>query len=195
MADSLVFEPLSAIFGPLLPLSAFAPRDRERLLLRTDVFRFAFVAHPFTRLLASYYRGTRSPSGLDSRTYRAFMARVRGVALANGQHEMQRISFQFFLTFLARQWPHELHEEFRSQSTICGFGSVNYDFVGRFERFERDIAFVHAKLGLTGTHVYVDNFMREASDKAPQLFRNTRFRSKAVKLYGDDLRNFDYSVY
>lgn len=106
---------------------------------------------------------------------------------------MQLVSFHFFLTFLTRQNPDQLHDDFRSQSSICGFEEINYNFVGRMERFERDLAFIHARMHVNGTHVYADHFMREAGAKSSQLFNNNRFRSKAVKLYGDDLRNFDYS--
>lgn len=191
--DHQIHQHLSQLCGPLHFLSAFAPRDRERLLHNKDVFRFAFVIHPFTRLLASYFRGTRSPGGINGRSYRTFMSRVRGVSLADGQQDMEIVSFQFFLTYLNRQDTQQLHDDFRSQSTLCGFREVNYTFVGRMERFERDMASLYTRIGAKGTQVHADAFLLEAKEKASSIFQSHRLRSKAIRLYETDLHTLDYS--
>lgn len=179
--------------GPLIPLSSLALRDRERLLVRPDVFRFLFVAHPFTRTLTAFYRGIVTSDRLDSTEYRDFMARVRGRKLAETEHEIQLLSFQFFLTFLSRQTPWELHQDFRSQTALCGVGNVSFTFVGKMENFATDVQFVNSKLGLGGAVVQADPFFLQAEHNTTAAFRNPRIRNKASKLYRDDLSNFGYS--
>ncbi len=40
--------------SPLLSLTDFSKADRNHLLTSPDVFRFAFVRHPFSRLFSAY---------------------------------------------------------------------------------------------------------------------------------------------
>lgn len=192
-AGSLTTHLSKAIGGPLLPLSAFSLRDRERLLSRADVFRFVFVAHPFTRALAAYYRGTRSPEGINSAGYRQFMGHVRGRPLTDQEHEVSVVSLQFYFTFLARQDAHTLHEEFKSQSSLCRLGTFTYDLVGRVEDLAADVQRLDKRLGLGRAVVQADSFFRDAEADATTIFRNPRFRSRVTKLYADDLSHFGYS--
>lgn len=182
-----------SVSASLIPLSALALRDRERLLVHPDVFRFLFVAHPFIRALAAFYNGTSGSKGVSSNAYREFMSRVRGRRLGNTEHEVQMISLHFFLTFLSRQGPEELDIEFRSQSSLCGIGKVPFTFIGRMETFASDLQFVDSQLGLGAAVVQTDPFFLQAERNVTDVFRNPRFRTKASRIYGDDLRNFGYS--
>lgn len=178
--------------GPLVPLAAYAPRDRERFLMRDSVLRYAFVRHPFARALAVYRAGTIGD--LDAPGYREFMGHVRGNQLSSGEHEMQRLSFSFFLTFLGRQNAVELHETFRSQSRLCGIGqgslSIPYTFLGRYETVTRDLKTVEQRLGVHGAPL-----PSAASDRnVSNVFQSSRLRAKAIRLWTDDLHNFHYSA-
>lgn len=192
-ADRHLTQLLSRLCGPLYPMTAFASRDRERLLMNKDVFRFTFVVHPFTRLLATYFRGARSPGGVNGPAYREFMTRVRGVPLAEGQHDMEIISFQFFLTYLARQETHQIHPDFQSQTDLCGIREINYTFIGKTELFERDVATFHTRIGAKANHVFADPVLHEAIQQTAPTFQNHRFRSKALHLYNIDFEILPYS--
>lgn len=144
------------------------------------------------RLMRAYLAATKGD--VNGRDYRQFMARVRGEVLRDGVTELQKVSVHFFLTFLARQEHDALHEDFRSQSLLCGFGDVAYAFVGKVETFERDVAHVDSKLGMRGRAYERDHTGDEGEEEARRVFRVPRMRAKAVKLYADDLRHFDYAA-
>lgn len=174
-------------------LSELSLRDRERFLLSTTVHRFLFVRHPFARAVAAYNRGISS-GPVDSPDYRAFMGLVRGRALSEHEHELQKVSFLFFLTFLARQNAADLDEQFIPQSLACGTGSIDYDFTGRLETFDEDIQALCEKTGLNKDLIGPSPPTSNASAEARELFSSLKHRTKAVKLYGVDLDAFGYAA-
>lgn len=187
--------------GTLQPLSSYSIRDRERFLASNDIFRFVFVRHPFYRAATAYLRGVSS-GDIDSEAYRNFMGLVRGRPLNENEHELQRLSMLFYLTFLARQPAGSLDSQFKSQVDICGIGVVDYDVIGRVESFAHDIGRVAGRLGLDATaqaptaadaerdHGVPDTNVSSAS---LQLFASSKHRSKASKLYATDLSTLGYS--
>ncbi len=173
-------------------LSEYALRDRERFLVRPDIFRFVFVRHPFARLLSAFYAG-RAFSELDSPGYREFMGRVRGRPLAPDEHELQPLSFLFFLTFLSKQRRSELWDRFVPQSDLCGLQSFKYAFVGRLEQFEQDIAEVERRLSRKLQPLEPPSFSSNASQTLTEMFNSRKRRSKAMKLYDIDLKALGYT--
>lgn len=136
----------------------------------------------------------KTKGDVNGRAYREFMAHVRGEELREGVMELQKISVHFFLTFLSRQRSDALHEDFKSQSRLCGFGEIAYTFVGRVETFEKDVAIVDAKLGMSGGVYAMDDKAEEGAAEARRMVRVSRLRAKAAKLYEDDFKHFDYSL-
>lgn len=188
-------------FGYLQPLSSYSIRDRERFLNSKDIFRFVFVRHPFYRATAMYLRGTSS-GALDSEAYRQFMGLVRGRPLNENEHELQRLSMVFYLTFLSRQNPGSLDDQFKSQVDHCGIGTIDYNKVGHMESFAKDISLVAKGLGLadgvekpSASTAFAYDGVPQAniSSTALQLFASSKHRTKASKLYAIDLSTLGYS--
>lgn len=136
----------------------------------------------------------KTDGDVNGRVYREFMAHVRGEELRENVVELQKVSVHFLLTFLSRQRADALHDDFKSQSRLCGYKEVAYTFVGRVETFERDVAFVDAKLGISGGIYAMNDVGRKGEAETLRTVRVPRMRAKAVKLYEDDLKHFDYIV-
>jgi hypothetical protein len=180
--------------GSLPSLSDFSLRDRERLLTKTDIYRFTFVRHPFLRALAAYDRGVSSGT-LDSVAYRLFTGLVRGRSLRDEEHELQILPLVFYLSYISQQKRENLDELFLPQVDVCGIGSIEYNMVGRLERFEDDIRLVQNHLNLTNFIVPPARQNSKALALAPDIFLVHKHRAKAAKLYKDDLAVLDYNPF
>lgn len=179
--------------GALPILTDFAVRDRERFLVRPDVFRFVFVRHPFVRALGAYLRGVDPAYGLESDHYREFMADVRGRRLTEQEHELQRLSLLFFLTFLLNRPPSDLPAQFMPHVELCSIGHINYTLVGRLENLAKDLLTVVHRLHLPVATLLPQSGDTNASLTAPEVFKAAKHRSKAAKLYAQDLTTLGYS--
>lgn len=185
--------------GKLERLSSFSLRDRERFLTSKDIFRFAFVRHPFTRASATYHTGVES-GNLESKEYRQFMGLVRGAPLSEHERELQRLSTLFYLTFLGRQPSESLDETFQPQVALCNIGSIEYQILGHIESFDADIATVAEMLNINTPEqpmsVALETLESNAGEIAAtskEMFRVAKFRNKATKLYAEDFAKLDYS--
>lgn len=186
--------------GSLRSLASFSIRDRERFLTSGDIFRFVFVRHPFVRVAQAYTNGVEGRE-LESPEYRDFMGRVRGRTLTESEHELQKLSILFFLTFLGRQKPAELDTQFLPQVDICAIdGKINYDMVFRHENLREDIAKMAETLGVDTSKMRIPGKTGEAVsqdgpffDSAMAMFSNSKHRAKVTKLYSADLTKLEYS--
>lgn len=186
--------------GKLEKLSSFSLRDRERYLTSKDIFRFAFVRHPFNRAAATYHQGINS-GDLDSVEYRDFMGRVRGKRLNEHERELQRLTTLFYLTFLGRQPPETLNETFRPQVNLCSVTTIDYQLLGRLESLDADIATVAEMLNIEPPTQPMsallegsESNIKDVADTTHELFRSTKYRTKATKLYAIDFEKLGYSA-
>lgn len=173
------------------PLTAYAPRDRERILARSDMLRVLFVRHPLARALSAFYRG-RSVGDVDHPKYRAFMGRVRGRKLGDDEHELQPVSLLFFLTFLGAQQIEDLWEPFRPVTDLCALGLFEYNFVGRLEQLDDHVQALEKRLGARLRPLERPSFRSNASSTVRDMFASRQRRAKADKLYGTDIEILGY---
>jgi Sulfotransferase family len=190
-----------AVAGSLQTLASFSLRDRERFLTSKDIFRFVFVRHPFLRAASTHADGVGNRD-LDSDEYRHFMGLVRGRPLSEHEHELQRMSMLFYLTFLGGQPSGRLDDRFLPQVDLCGIGRIDYELVGKLGTFEKDISTVAEKLGIHPRILRPSAAALDAADagsasaaaSALELFASSKHRTKASKLYAADLAALDFSA-
>lgn len=117
-------------------------RDADRLLHRPppgfdfdapDLRRFCFVRDPYARLLSCYLDKFAPRAGWDSPQ----RLRVRRDLLAD---PMTPIAFPEFVERVAAQAPADMNRHWRPQTALLHWGKIRYDFVGRLERFEAELA-------------------------------------------------------
>lgn len=196
----------------VVPLSDLSMRDRERLLARESVFRFMFVRHPFVRSLAAYRRATVGVSDPSDERFRTLMARLRGSALQPGERELRIISFRMFLALLGNRADYyremmsvnnvgsnvvlndndDDDDDLHPQYKFCAVRTVNYSFIGQIEHLARDVLVVNNRLQIHTTAL-PSHHSSGAADTAAGVFKDSRIRRKATRLFQDDLQAFGYS--
>ena len=103
-------------------------------------FTFAFVRNPFDRLVSAYDRHIAAQTK-ETAVHRAWIREQHGLG------DRDTISFSHFVRWLAQQDANVMHNAWRPYSEICGFDrGVTYDFIGRLEHLQRDVAHVMDKL-------------------------------------------------
>eukprot|EP00189_Rhodosorus_marinus_P013762 CAMPEP_0184742264 /NCGR_PEP_ID=MMETSP0315-20130426/5245_1 /TAXON_ID=101924 /ORGANISM="Rhodosorus marinus, Strain UTEX LB 2760" /LENGTH=483 /DNA_ID=CAMNT_0027213015 /DNA_START=211 /DNA_END=1662 /DNA_ORIENTATION=+ len=178
-------------------LSELSAQEVDEILADGSFVTFTFVRHPVHRMLATYINKlTKEPQ--ESEEYRIYMGQLYGrdYIEKNDVTKARRPSFDEFIDRLAVADENIQHENWSSQTSLCGLGSFPYDFVGRFENLEHDAALLlratnHAserfltirELGIESSH---------EEDLASTLFSENTVQKLASKQQSDfTLLNYD----
>lgn len=145
-------------------------------------FRFAFVRNPWARLVSCYLNKVVALRPGVFASFRFLYPRVG----------FDRMSFADFVRFIHRV-PDDLCEpHFKPQSAFFSDGDV--DFVGRFERFQDDLAQVIERGGLDGRLLKYCGVkkMKSAAGKPYTDYYTPETRRLVAEKYGHDLERFGY---
>ncbi len=117
--------------SPPVELSNEAALDRA--VPAAQGFSFAFVRNPYDRLISAYarYIVTQDKS---TAIHRAWIREQHGLG------DRDPISFSHFVRWIALQDSSLMHRSWQPYSDTCQFKVRHYDFIGRLETFERDVA-------------------------------------------------------
>jgi hypothetical protein len=136
-------------------LTDYSPAEVERILSDPSYFKFTFVRDPYSRTLSCYLNKFQNRGEAYVRTeYRSFLAQLfdwryaREVAIESEP----RPSFSAFVDEVAKQTPSEMNAHWAPQTLLCGLGEMPYDFVGKMEHLQDDVAYVLNKIGRPREH-------------------------------------------
>ncbi|CAI6000725.1 unnamed protein product [Closterium sp. NIES-65] len=138
-----------------LKLLAFDMQEREviRFLTRPDYFKFTFVRNPYTRLPSAYLNkhvGGGPPHDREYWNARFFhnIAPYRQLLDRNNGSDL----FDF-PDFVELTWHMEKNKRcimdphIMPEADVCELHRIKYDYVGRFENYEHDVAEVLSRFG------------------------------------------------
>lgn len=164
---------------------------KKRPLLRKldgkyrDYFKFAFVRNPWDRLVSCYLQKfTPGGKGLVRQP------EYEGARLYVG------MPFAEFVEAVHKIPDEEANPHFRSQHvSLCNpEGEVMADFVGRFERLEKDFAYVTKKIGAAET-IELPHKLSSPGRESRHFtdFYDKRLASLVHERFQRDIETFDYS--
>lgn len=166
--------------SPLLRLSRVD--EFEHLLADSDCFRFTFVRNPFDRLLSCYLQKIVRPTHV-----RATLLRLLGRPI----DDESEITFEDFVRTIADQDPIDMDPHWRVQSVQTLQEHVSYDFIGRFESFDHDLASVGEKIApATSEFIYTEK--RQATGVKPYHLITPPLAKIIHDVFEEDFRRFDY---
>lgn len=165
------------------PLLRLAGADAFRQLLAdADCFRFTFVRNPFDRLLSCYLQKIVRPT-----QERASLLRLLG----RPADEERDVTFEDFVRAIADQDPIDMDPHWRVQSVQTLQDHVAYDFIGRFESFDRDLAAVGERIAPDAPpFIYAEK--RQATGAKPYHLITPTLATMIRDVFAEDFQRFDY---
>ncbi|CAI5944023.1 unnamed protein product, partial [Closterium sp. NIES-64] len=180
-----------------LKLLAFDMQEREviRFLTRPDYFKFTFVRNPYTRLPSAYLNkhvGGGPPHDREYWNARFFhnIAPYRQLLDRNNGSDL----FDF-PDFVELTWHMEKNKRcimdphIMPEADVCELHRIKYDYVGRFENYEHDVAEVLSRFGKDANDAFSIGrgvHPTDASDKTVKLY-NKKALGLVASMYKSDL--------
>jgi hypothetical protein len=167
---------------PLLSPDDLSVTEKDHLFDGTH-FIFSFVRHPYKRVMSAY-----TDKILGNKKQKRLILDAMGKPDAKLHH---RVSFDDFIAVISDQDPDSHNAHWRAQNLNIAFDVIQYDFIGRLESFETDMAHVKTRLGLPDFELPHRN--PSAHNKRPRQSIAPDTLARLEKLYASDLQAFSYS--
>lgn len=169
-------------FTPFLKVSQVG--QLERFFQRQDILKFCFVRNPYTRLLSCY---------LDKIKKDKFQSRQIKIQLGLDPDNQASISFQDFVEAVVQQPVEKMDQHWRIQYYQTFQSNIEYDFVGKFERFETDFMQVLKLLKIDPEKYYDEEKSHAtAADTNIMNYYTAELAEKVYHKYRIDFEYFGY---
>ena len=143
---------------------------------------FTVVRHPIDRFASAYRNkiATNQETGLK-RSLRIFL----------NCPEDRPISIDDLIAYVTETQPEALDQHLCPQWSLCGFGRVPLEMIGKVERLERDVQ-AFAEAGLIEPRSISRLVVRNATNGSADQVLSTKQKSAISRLYARDFEIFDY---
>lgn len=174
--------------GPYLTLSDLGLSERDSILNRDGVFRFAFVRNPYDRLRSAYVQKFLRPDVSESPSHYLAALRLEGQDIP---------SFTGFIQAVVRQSDARMNIHWKPQHVCLAPDVIPYDFIGRVESFDADIRHVLECIGAPSSlyepEISVNRVGR--GDAESEVFATYTEASAALvfKRFREDFELFGYA--
>ena len=119
-------------------------------------FRFGFVRNPYDRLLSAYKDKILAPQkSIDKKTYVGVACSIKSAMTGEDRRHVNLdrtpVTFAEFVNYVALQRPYDMDRHWYHQHLTMWHPFCKFDFIGRFERFPKDLLNVLTKIGAPET--------------------------------------------
>jgi dermatan 4-sulfotransferase 1 len=131
-------------------LTDYSAEEVDLLLKDPSFFKFVFVRDPYVRAASCYMdKFQNRDESYVQKEYQAFLAQLYDWRYARSVDvdTAVRPSFTEFVDELAKQNPVSMNDHWMSQTLVCGFGEMPFDFVGHMDSLAEDARHVLNKIG------------------------------------------------
>lgn len=159
--------------------------DVGKFLSRPDIFKFCFVRNPYTRLLSAYLNKIVGNEAQKDGIM---------IQLGYGNVHQKELSFETFVDAVIEQPIMHMDAHWRLQYYQNFHTNIKYDFIGRFEQFDQDLAIVAERLNID-----LDKYYKRMSGHATNAgkkvsaFYTPQIAEKVYKKFKIDFEAFNYS--
>lgn len=152
-----------------------------------NYYAFMFVRNPWDRLVSCYkekvvrVRTLPNSPWVTNGVYRPFQN--------NYNKDFKNMDFDTFVRLVSRVPDKEADGHFRSQHTFIGEQLSKLDFVGKFERFAKDLAMVKKVLGIT----YKQKHLWKSANRVPyKEYYTEKTKRMVAQRFSVDIKLFNY---
>lgn len=164
------------------PLLRFSDLDAPDALEGPGLLRFTFVRNPFDRLMSCYLQKI-----VRETPERATLLEL----LDRPPRDTGRIDFDEFVGAVAEQPPEAMDPHWRIQSRQTLQDLIDYDFIGRFEHFDRDLAELGRRIS-PGFDAFIHAERRQATGAKPTERISPATAATIRRVYAEDFERFSY---
>jgi hypothetical protein len=169
--------------SPLLSPADLGLQQFSQMLIDPSVFKFCFVRNPYTKLLSAFL----SKISWQSK-HKEDIVKILGLNLEDN------VSFEDFVKAVSLQNNLDMDPHWRVQTNQLFWGVVKYDFIGRFENFNRDFLEVISRLNLQPEH-RVEPIAIEGNIGPGMAGKKTSAGSRLANFYTEDIRQLTHNIY
>ena len=171
------------IFTPMIKPSQVGSFHRYQN--RADIKKFCFVRNPFTRLLSSYLEKIQQNKSIKSE--------ILSLLGMNPGDLSQAVSFHEFVSAISLQSISSMNPHWRPQFYQTYQESIEYDYIGRFESLENDLAEILAKIQ-PDYQKYWGSERRHASNANQFIseYYSPTIIDQVIEIYAKDFTYFGY---
>lgn len=162
----------------------------NEVMRSSDYFRFSFVRNPYSRLLSAYL------DKIVRRRTEADQILEEALALGVSASSDDEISFRDFLRCIASITSRSgfLDKHWRPQYFQLHPDAVRYDFIGRVETFQQDIARVAALFGSTVSDERRTHGHETGAQTLLEKYYGDEEQALLLELYHSDFAHFGYDT-
>jgi len=187
--------------SPMLRLSSLEKQRQSEYLFSAETYRFAFVRNPFERLLSAYLSKINKPllgfmydnSKPNSVPPKAQIIEMLLQKPVNEDTDFSiEIDFSSFVDIVCDQDVIDMDPHWKPQRDVILPDQINYDYIGRHEKFELDFSFIMKQLSID--HTTVPEF---SNNRTNSRLKMDRYYTKSIKKrvfqkFELDFQEFDY---
>ena len=187
--------------SPIPLISELNDEDQWRMYFSDEIFRFSFVRNPYSRLLSGYlskidthWSPEAEAKALKNHVPKVqILATIKGVSRDDIVDINEPVSFDEFVEVVCSESGKSMNPHWKPQVEQMLVNTINFDFLGRFENFAEDYAYVSEKLfGVEGSQLEVSANRTSSSSKLDRFY-NPDIQKKVFERFEADFESLGYS--
>lgn len=161
----------------------------EAFMARDDICKFCWTRDPYRRFLSAYFDKIHRPGDFRDWMIEEMQER-HGIELPAESPP----SLEDFVFFVENDEPREMDHHWRPQHLLTQIDLIDYDFIGRFEHFERDMREIARRLQFDyDRYISTRNHHGTKYERAPDDYWTDAMRQRVARIYAADFEHFGYS--
>lgn len=174
------------LYGPLIFPMQLKANHFDRIVSNGNFFKFVMVRNPIDRIISCY---------LD-RVLLPMSAVHKSVCTSLGREPGSEISFADFVELVSTQTPKEMNPHWRMQFFECGYDTIKYDKVYKYEKFSESVSdFLQKLYPNTASKIDINANYSPAVTKAKSRraeILTPEIEGKIRNIYKLDFETFSY---
>jgi len=169
-------------------MSVLSEYQQLQMLQSSDIFRFAFVRNPYSRLLSAYM--SKIVPGLPMKA--EILAAMNDVSKDNITDLSQDVTFADFVNVVCDQDTLEMNPHWNLKADQLLIDLIEYDFIGSFENLDHDMNHVSQTLFKDQATLSMSKNQTHSNTKLPSFY-TTELSRKVYEKFFRDFEVFGYS--